>query len=177
MSTFISKLRAVASVSNSRAAASISNSRGKQPLKELANLKLPPTMTQYNPKFVIGKPILTADALDKAGQACVSLHNYYINNYKSGQDIISVIEGSPLSDGWLLSHLILQSLRPFQPRRVGCLSNALLHIVSPQKLASSIYSIYVLYVCIKFHILPVGTCNNELLIKRERSLLYILTRK
>jgi hypothetical protein len=36
----------------------------------------------------MGKLILTANTLDKAGQACVDLHNYYINNYKSGQDII-----------------------------------------------------------------------------------------
>jgi hypothetical protein len=36
----------------------------------------------------MGKLILTANMLDKAGQACVDLHNYYINNYKSGQDII-----------------------------------------------------------------------------------------
>jgi hypothetical protein len=45
-------------------------------------------MTQANPKFVIGKPMLTVNALHKAGQPCVEFHNYYINNYKSGQDII-----------------------------------------------------------------------------------------
>jgi hypothetical protein len=33
-------------------------------------------------------PMLTVDVLHKAGQHCVELHNYYINNYKSGQDII-----------------------------------------------------------------------------------------
>jgi hypothetical protein len=32
--------------------------------------------------------MLTVDALHKAGKPCVELHNYYINNYKSGQDII-----------------------------------------------------------------------------------------
>jgi hypothetical protein len=32
--------------------------------------------------------MLTIDALHKAGKPCVELHNYYINNYKSGQDII-----------------------------------------------------------------------------------------
>jgi hypothetical protein len=42
-------------------------------------------------------------------------------------------------------------------QRVGCLSKALLHTVSPQKLASLIYSIYVLYVSNKFGILHVGT--------------------
>jgi hypothetical protein len=62
--------------------------KGKQPLKESANPKLPLAMTQSNPKFVMGKPMLTVDVLDKAGQPCVNLHNYYINNYKSSQDII-----------------------------------------------------------------------------------------
>jgi hypothetical protein len=45
-------------------------------------------MTQANLKFVLGKSMLTVDALHKAGQPCVELHNYYMNNYKSGQDII-----------------------------------------------------------------------------------------
>jgi hypothetical protein len=49
---------------------------------------VPSVMTQANPKFVIGKPILTVNVLHKAGQPYVNLHNYYINNYKSGQDII-----------------------------------------------------------------------------------------
>jgi hypothetical protein len=62
--------------------------KGKQPLKESANPKLPSAMTRSNPKFVMGKLMLTDDTLDKAGQACVDLHNYYINNYKSDQDII-----------------------------------------------------------------------------------------
>jgi hypothetical protein len=62
--------------------------KGKQPLKESANLKLLLIITQSNPKFIMGKPMLTIDALDKVGQVCVNLHNYYINNYMSGQDII-----------------------------------------------------------------------------------------
>jgi hypothetical protein len=37
----------------------------------------------------MGKPMLTVDALHKAGQPCVELHNYYMNNYKLGQDIIA----------------------------------------------------------------------------------------
>jgi hypothetical protein len=45
-------------------------------------------MTQANLKFVLGKSMLTVDALHKAGQPCVELHNYYMNNYKSGQDIM-----------------------------------------------------------------------------------------
>jgi hypothetical protein len=66
----------------------VQGNKAKQPLKESANLKVPPAMMQSNPKFIMDKPMLTADALDEAGQACVDLHNYYINNYKSGQDII-----------------------------------------------------------------------------------------
>jgi hypothetical protein len=62
--------------------------KGNQPLKESTNPMLPPTMMQSNLKFVMGKPMLTINALDKGGQTCVILHNYYINNYKSGQDII-----------------------------------------------------------------------------------------
>jgi hypothetical protein len=63
--------------------------KGKKPLKEsIANPKLPSAMTQANPKFVLGKLMLTVDALQKVGQLCVELHNYYMNNYKSGQDIM-----------------------------------------------------------------------------------------
>jgi hypothetical protein len=36
----------------------------------------------------MGKPMLTVNVLHKVGQPCVELHNYYMNNYKSGQDII-----------------------------------------------------------------------------------------
>jgi hypothetical protein len=58
-------------------------------LKEsVANPKLSSAMTQANLKFVLGKSMLTVDALHKAGQPCVELHNYYMNNYKSGQDIM-----------------------------------------------------------------------------------------
>jgi hypothetical protein len=39
--------------------------KGKQPLKERANLKLPSAMMQSNLKFVMGKPMLTTDTLDK----------------------------------------------------------------------------------------------------------------
>jgi hypothetical protein len=63
--------------------------KGKKPLKEpVANLKLSSAMIQANPKFIMGKPMLTVIALYKVGKPCVELHNYYINNYKSGQDII-----------------------------------------------------------------------------------------
>jgi hypothetical protein len=63
--------------------------KGKKPLKEsVANPKLPSAMTQANLKFVMGKLMLTIDTFHKVGQPCVELHNYYINNYKSGHDII-----------------------------------------------------------------------------------------
>jgi hypothetical protein len=45
-------------------------------------------MTQACLKFVMGMPMLTVNALHKAGKPCVEFHNYYINNYKSGQDKI-----------------------------------------------------------------------------------------
>jgi hypothetical protein len=63
--------------------------KGKKPLKKsVANSKMPLAMTQANPKFVLGKPMLTVDAIHKAGQPCVEFYNYYMNNYKFGQDII-----------------------------------------------------------------------------------------
>jgi hypothetical protein len=39
---------------------------------------------QANPKFVMGRLMLTVDMLDKVGKPCVELHNCYINNYKLG---------------------------------------------------------------------------------------------
>jgi hypothetical protein len=66
-------------------------SKVKQQLKQLlANPKLLTARTQANPKFVMGRPMLTIDALHKSSKPCVELHNYYINNYKSGQDIIEL---------------------------------------------------------------------------------------
>jgi hypothetical protein len=43
---------------------------------------------QANLKFVMGRLMLTVNVLHKAGKPCVEFHNYYINIYKSGQDII-----------------------------------------------------------------------------------------
>jgi hypothetical protein len=63
--------------------------KGKKPLiVSVTNPKLPSAMTPAHPKFVMGKPMLTINALHEAGQPCIELHNYYINNYMSGQDII-----------------------------------------------------------------------------------------
>jgi hypothetical protein len=137
--------------------------KGKKPLKELvANLRLPSAMTQTNPKFIMGKPMLTVDALHKAGQPCVELHNYYINNYKSGQDIIVSYKNCHFlvgDDFFLISFADLYDLFNLDTLDV---SHALLRIISPQKLASSIY---VLYVSNKFGILCVDTCNNKIFIK------------
>jgi hypothetical protein len=51
--------------------------KGKKQVKESeANLKLPTTMTPANPKFVMGKLMLTVDTLKQAGKSFVELHNY-----------------------------------------------------------------------------------------------------
>jgi hypothetical protein len=55
--------------------------KGKQPLQQTA-------MTHANPKHVRGQPMLTANRLREAGKYCVELYNCYIQNYKTGQDII-----------------------------------------------------------------------------------------
>jgi hypothetical protein len=45
-------------------------------------------MMQANLNFVMGQPMLTVDEQHEAGKPCINLHNYYIHNYKSGQDIL-----------------------------------------------------------------------------------------
>jgi hypothetical protein len=60
--------------------------KGKKPVKESeANRKLLTALMQANPEFVMGRLMLTVDALKQVGKSCVGLH---INNYMSGQDII-----------------------------------------------------------------------------------------
>jgi hypothetical protein len=55
--------------------------KGKKPVKESeANPKLPTSMIHANPKFVLGKLMLTIDALKQAGKSRVEFHNYYNNN-------------------------------------------------------------------------------------------------
>jgi hypothetical protein len=55
--------------------------KGKKPLKELeANSKLSTSMMQANPKFQMGKLMLTVGTLKEASKSCVVLHNYYIGN-------------------------------------------------------------------------------------------------
>jgi hypothetical protein len=58
--------------------------KGKQQLKQ----PLAIVMTLASPEFVMGRPLLTINVLHKASKPCVKLHNYYINNYKLGQEII-----------------------------------------------------------------------------------------
>jgi hypothetical protein len=55
--------------------------KGKQSLMQT-------TMMNANPKYVRGEPVLTTEQLHEAGQYCVELHNYYIMNYKTSQEII-----------------------------------------------------------------------------------------
>jgi hypothetical protein len=63
--------------------------KGKKPLKESkANPKWPTAMMHANPKFQMGKLMLTVDTLKEADKSCVVLHDYYINNYKKCQHII-----------------------------------------------------------------------------------------
>jgi hypothetical protein len=45
-------------------------------------------MMQTNLKFVMGKLMLTIDEIHEAGQPCIDLHNYYIQNYQSGIGIL-----------------------------------------------------------------------------------------
>jgi hypothetical protein len=62
---------------------SLKETNGKKPLKESeASPKLLTAMTHANPKFQMGKPMLTVDTLKEAGKSRVDLHDYYINNYK-----------------------------------------------------------------------------------------------
>jgi hypothetical protein len=39
-------------------------------------------MTHANPKYQMGKPMLTVDTLKEADKSCVVLPDYNINNYK-----------------------------------------------------------------------------------------------
>jgi hypothetical protein len=63
--------------------------KGKKPLKESdANPKLLTAMPHDNPKFQMGKPMLTVVTLKEADKSYVVLHNYYINNFKKHQHVI-----------------------------------------------------------------------------------------
>jgi hypothetical protein len=52
--------------------------KGKKPLEESeVDPKLLIAMTHANPKFQMGKPMLTIGTLKEAGKSYVILHNYY----------------------------------------------------------------------------------------------------
>jgi hypothetical protein len=68
---------------------------GKKPVKESeANSKLSIVLMQANVKSVMRKLMLTVNTFKQAGKSCIELHNYYINNYKKGQDIIASLRKS-----------------------------------------------------------------------------------
>jgi hypothetical protein len=50
-------------------------------------------MRHANLKYVRGQPMLTTNLLRQAGQYCVELYNYYIQNCKMDQDIIVQFKG------------------------------------------------------------------------------------
>jgi hypothetical protein len=119
------------------------------------------TMTKVNLEYLRGQSKLTANQLHEACQYYVDLHNYDNQNYKTGQEIIVLFKDRHflLGDGiFVVTFSDLYDLFNIDTLDI---SNALLHIVSPQKLASSLY---VLYVSNKFGILRVGTCNNKIII-------------
>jgi hypothetical protein len=152
--------------------------KGKKQSKEFANQKLSSAMTQSNLKFVMDKPMLIINMLNKVGQAYVDLHNYYINKNKLGEDIIVSYKDHHFlvgDDFFFISFSDLYDLFNLDTLDVSLMHSFV--IVSLQKLPSSLYSIYMFYVSIKFGIFCVGTCNNKLFIKWERSLLHNLTRK
>jgi hypothetical protein len=45
-------------------------------------------MTHINSKYVKGKVMLRSRELHEVGQYCIELHNYYINNYKTSNNIV-----------------------------------------------------------------------------------------
>jgi hypothetical protein len=96
---------------------------GKKPVKESeANPMLLIGMTQANPKFVMGKPMLTVDALKQVGKSCVELHNYYINNYKKSQDIIASFKEEHFHGIFLISWSDL-----YNPFNLNMLDISLMH--------------------------------------------------
>jgi hypothetical protein len=62
-------------------------SEGKKKVEEIKNL-VPRAYTSENPKYRVGKALLSSSELWKVGQYCMDLHNYYIHNADKLQDII-----------------------------------------------------------------------------------------
>jgi hypothetical protein len=123
--------------------------KGKKPLKESeSNPKLPTAMMHAYPKFQMGKPMLTIDTLKEAGKSCVVLHNYYINNYKKRQHIIRGFKEAYFLEDEGIFLISWSDLYDLFTLNVLDLSNALLRIVSPQKLASLIYILNISVICV-----------------------------
>jgi hypothetical protein len=110
---------------------------GKQPLQQTA-------MTQANPKYVMGEPMLTTDQLHEAGQSCIDLHNYYIQNYKAGQDIIVQFKDCHFLVGDNIFVITFSDLYDLFTLDALDISLMLLCIVSPQK--TSFFNIQVICV-------------------------------
>jgi hypothetical protein len=122
--------------------------KGKKPVKELkANPKLSIAMTQANPKFVMGKPMLTVDTLKQASKSCVELHNYDINNYKKQDIIVSFKEELfPVGNiNFLISRSDLYDLLKLDALDISLMC---FHIVSLQKLSSSLYILNICVICV-----------------------------
>ncbi|PUZ60315.1 hypothetical protein GQ55_4G113900 [Panicum hallii var. hallii] len=61
-------------------------SRPMQRKQEISEVPL--HYTSENPKYRVGKALLSSSELQRAGQYCMDLHNYYIHNADKLQDII-----------------------------------------------------------------------------------------
>jgi hypothetical protein len=109
---------------------------------------LPTAMTQANPKYVMGKPMLTVDTLQQVSKSCVEIHNYYINNYKKKQDIIVSFK----EELFLVGNSIILISRSdlYDVLKLDALDISLMHfhIVSLQKLASSLYILNICVICV-----------------------------
>jgi hypothetical protein len=92
--------------------------------------------------------MLTVSTLKEVGKSCVVLHNYYINNYKKYQHILGGLKENHFLVGEGIFLISWSDLYDLYPRCVGYLSNALLHNISPQKLASSIYILNIGVICV-----------------------------
>jgi hypothetical protein len=122
--------------------------KGKKPLKELeTNPKIQTTMMHTNPKFQMGKPMLTVDTLKGDSKSCVVLHDYYINNYKKHQHIIG---GSRKSTFWWVKASFSSH------GRISMTLSPSMHWISrkcaashSKSLKTSFFNIYTQYKCYK----------------------------
>ena len=61
--------------------------KGKEQLKDISK-EVAKVWTSANKKYVAGKAMLSPAELRQAGQQCMHLHHYYMNNYKTISDIV-----------------------------------------------------------------------------------------